>query len=1114
MFNRIFKKITIFFLLFVFLLTGAMVPVSAQVSLFKPKEMVALSPIFHPPIFKGVKVYADNPFRMDFILDKGDSTDSQSQWQSESSRLVKYFLASLTIPEKDLWVNLSPYEKNRIVPEAFGQTEMGRDLLAQDYILKQITASLMYPEADVGKKFWAKVYATAQEKYGTTDIPVDTLNKVWIVPERAVVYESRDSVYIAESRLKVMLEEDYLALEKNAIAADQVRPSTNKLGSDIVREVVIPILEKEVNEGQNFAALRQIYDALILAVWFKDKVKQGLLGKAYVDQNKIVGVDIQDKAAKDKIWAQYVEAFKKGAYNFIKEEPDPFTDEMMTRRYFSGGAWLSTVRDKIERKDASQARLPDVSSEALIVQVNLDAAMADPASASEGIVDGQALEKGFNSFYYLYRDSLYPYSLKSQEWKLKELFTFFFKKGFVLESPQHWGGKWDDSKGTNSDVFVAHHVEKPEEKLAIKIDLYWREYSPLMQDMSFKVRTIDGAKLITRYSAGMALDFSLRRDRIMAFQKEHADPFVELLATGVFVMSEQAFAYQILRHVRFRYLEKFLPDVKEPSEVIDKIVLFENFLLHYEHALRSGLGLVDFGNDGSNLVFDEARNRLLLLDIESIVLVNSADIPKTLESFGFTRNSFFNYMQVIILEEFKRYMQAMFVYKANFDGISKGVEKIASEMGDVNITNYDEFFQFYVDLRRKISEWRESIAKNIVVPGSEASEGAVQNGQENVAVDQWSRISVGVDHEGTYHFSKGAKRIGTVRRIPGFNRGVEVEQIADILRGQGLFVEAKGAYVLFKDREPVRNGFPPQIKAFENIIFESQMKQEFLRFGIQYEYDEASAWGHGADNGIGFKVLPEQAPWLMDAMRPVNKSYPIMTSYETMPEVTSVFDLEKLPVLAHDEFGTSRGIALGMIRREDGVVHPAAIKKGNITLAELKALQVLGNHLGILPEFYGVIKNAHGGISGYAFSIIAFGGGRFPSNDHPDIVEIYRRIKVELGGRLFLGSEGVSRTGRVIGYDAGDYKAVMGVFDDYILRLKGVVSNVDEAKESDRAMAPGGIDLTPQRMDVQTNPGGHEIQFNIDPTQLKRLQQAPGLMPVVINISPLRSLRSFMGVKN
>ena len=54
---------------------------------------------------------------MILFLDKGDSQLSNNALKKESSKLIKYFLASLTIPEKDLWGNLSPYEKVRIIPQ-------------------------------------------------------------------------------------------------------------------------------------------------------------------------------------------------------------------------------------------------------------------------------------------------------------------------------------------------------------------------------------------------------------------------------------------------------------------------------------------------------------------------------------------------------------------------------------------------------------------------------------------------------------------------------------------------------------------------------------------------------------------------------------------------------------------------------------------------------------------------------------------------------------------------------------------------------------------------------------------------------------------------------------
>ena len=69
-----------------------------------PGVMVHLSPPLDPPMLKGIKVHPDNPFRFDFILDKGESQLSNDALKGESSKLIKYFLASLTIPEKDLWV--------------------------------------------------------------------------------------------------------------------------------------------------------------------------------------------------------------------------------------------------------------------------------------------------------------------------------------------------------------------------------------------------------------------------------------------------------------------------------------------------------------------------------------------------------------------------------------------------------------------------------------------------------------------------------------------------------------------------------------------------------------------------------------------------------------------------------------------------------------------------------------------------------------------------------------------------------------------------------------------------------------------------------------------------
>jgi len=310
-----------------------------------PGTMVLASEEFVPALIKGITIYPENPLEFDFIINNGNADLEGETLEKESIKLIKYFLASLTVPEDELWVNLSPYEEGRIISEKFGKTEMGRDLLAQDYMLKQLSASMMYPEQELGGKFWEDVYEETYDMFGTIDIPMNTFNKIWIIPQEAVVYQKDASAFVVKSSLKVMLEEDYVALKSNLDNEDYgtnlIDPSQiniiSGVTSNVVKDVLIPAIEKEVNEGVNFANLRQIYNSMILAAWFKGNLKESLLGKVYVNKGKTKGVDIEDVSENQMIYEKYLEAFKKGVYSYIKEDYDPASQELVERRYFSGG---------------------------------------------------------------------------------------------------------------------------------------------------------------------------------------------------------------------------------------------------------------------------------------------------------------------------------------------------------------------------------------------------------------------------------------------------------------------------------------------------------------------------------------------------------------------------------------------------------------------------------------------------------------------------------------------------------------------------------------------------------------------------------------------------------
>ena len=365
------RKILSSFLALAFVLTSV-VPSSYAGLLFDlpvPGTMVPASAVYSPVLLKGITVYPDDPFRFDFIVDSGNF---RGLVRPEAEKLVRYFLASMTVPSKDLWVNLSPVEKDRIIPDALIRTELGQGLLAQDYMLKQVASTLMYPEADLGKEFWARVYAQAQEKYGITDIPTDTFNKVWITPDTATIYEKGHMVYVVNARLKVMLESDYLVRHRTDLAKSPESLATR----EVMREIILPAMEKEVNTGKNFAPLRQIYFSLILAKWYKQKIKDSLLSRKYIDQNKVQGIDLSDPEAKQEIYDRYMQAYKKGVYNYVKEAPDPVTQEVVPRKYFSGG-----FQDKaltFSRTDSAEEIASSVEGKDAVLRVRIDGVPRTP----------------------------------------------------------------------------------------------------------------------------------------------------------------------------------------------------------------------------------------------------------------------------------------------------------------------------------------------------------------------------------------------------------------------------------------------------------------------------------------------------------------------------------------------------------------------------------------------------------------------------------------------------------------------------------------------------------------------------------------------------------------
>lgn len=384
---RLVWRVTALLVMMAFLVSA---PAGAQMMTPRPSPVVAgaESSLIKVNLL-GLRPDRVEPLRFDFILGLPSSADPLVSIPEEANRLTDYFLAALTIPQADLWVNLSPYEKDRIIPAAFGRTAMGRDLLEQDYQLKQFTAQLLSPQNETGRRFWDRMRQLGDEAGLESRDALDVFHKVWIVPDEATVYETASGVLIREARLRVMMENDYLANRQIWAAEAKASPNVNPDGENglsasavtLMKEILLPVIEQEVNQGGRFEKLRQIYHAIILAAWYKEVFAGSVVNQQYSDQRKLTGIASQTLTSPKEIYTEYLQLFENGAGSMV-EDYDPNVGDIVVRKYFSGGVNL-TQPERLSSDFAMSSEDNDPRIVGLRVDLSVDSAMGDLSQSPE-----------------------------------------------------------------------------------------------------------------------------------------------------------------------------------------------------------------------------------------------------------------------------------------------------------------------------------------------------------------------------------------------------------------------------------------------------------------------------------------------------------------------------------------------------------------------------------------------------------------------------------------------------------------------------------------------------------------------------------------------------------
>ena len=75
-----------------------------DLSLPVPGVMVKLSPEYTPAYLKALIIHPENALRFDFLIAKGDLPLKGQAKHDTYQKLIKYFLASLAVPDENQWV--------------------------------------------------------------------------------------------------------------------------------------------------------------------------------------------------------------------------------------------------------------------------------------------------------------------------------------------------------------------------------------------------------------------------------------------------------------------------------------------------------------------------------------------------------------------------------------------------------------------------------------------------------------------------------------------------------------------------------------------------------------------------------------------------------------------------------------------------------------------------------------------------------------------------------------------------------------------------------------------------------------------------------------------------
>ena len=383
--------------------TGSL-PVASTAKKPLPVPFQDLSASNEPPRIVGIKIHLVNPGSLDLIINPGHGSYKVEgdQFIRSQEKLTSLMKAAVHIPESKIYVSLSSDEPHRIISPELDGTLLGCDLLEGDIRLKRYLPKLLDISTELGAEFWQELGEKYFERDGLS--LYSSFIRVWVCPQTFRVLEKKfmesdeasenlykqfdvklsdAAFFVFESTMQAQCKVDRQALQNFLDSQPALTSSQRKLVRDFkadflarFKDLVIPILNRAINQSPAFHVFQQAYDAIGLSCCYKKALKKHVGAQKFIDNGKPdkmttyqVGqrmksynyslsrgnepqVLTEEMALTEReteinfssiYYREYLDLYVNGSAKSSFEELNPKTNQLITKHYFSGALDFSCL---------------------------------------------------------------------------------------------------------------------------------------------------------------------------------------------------------------------------------------------------------------------------------------------------------------------------------------------------------------------------------------------------------------------------------------------------------------------------------------------------------------------------------------------------------------------------------------------------------------------------------------------------------------------------------------------------------------------------------------------------------------------------------------------------